>query len=77
MKLWVVYFIQHTNKDVPLFLVAQTKEIAETASRNAHTFEEVSILKGPEYENIQDVYMYNRVLESETGYVWNNGGKMI
>ena len=76
MKLWVVYFIQHTNKDVPLFLVAQTKEIAETASWTAHTFEEVSILKGPEYENIQDVDMYNKVLESAVGYVWNNGGKI-
>ena len=59
MKLWVVYFIQHTNKDVPLFLLAQTKELAETASWNAHTFEEVSILKGPEYEDIQDAHMYD------------------
>ena len=77
MKLRVVYFVQHTNKDVPMFLLAQTKEIVETASWNAHTFEEVSILKGPEYENIQDIHMYDAVLESETGYVWINGGKII
>ena len=77
MKLWVVYFVQHTNKGVPMFLLANTKEIAETASWNAHTFEEVSILKGPVYENIQDVDVYNTVLESETGYVWSNGGKIV
>ena len=77
MKLWVVYFVQHTNKGVPMFLLANTKEIAETASWNAHAFEEVSILKGPVYENIQDVDVYNTVLESETGYVWINGGKIV
>lgn len=78
MKLWVVvYFIQHTDKDTPLFLVAQTKEIAESAAWHAHTFEEVSILKGPECENIHDVDMYTKVLEAKTGYIWNNGGKIV
>lgn len=77
MKLWIVYFIQHLDTDTPLFLAAQTKEIAESVAWYAHTFKDVSIIKGPECEDIQDVHLYNAVIESEEGFMWNKGGKLI